>query len=102
MLSEKILAAGNLTEAYDAIMNAIGMKAWQHLEGMMIAQHVRERRSVERDFTPYSVLDIDLLKRLGIFAESLPQGSDPVKPGVRLAGLVESLEELRVKAERGW
>jgi hypothetical protein len=98
-LSEKILASGNLTEAYDAIMNAIGMGAWRRLEDMMLAQEVRERRSVERELTPYSVMDVDLLKRLLPAARALSKKHDPMRPEVRLADLISNLEELLDKTK---
>ena len=101
-LSEALLASKNLTEAYDAIMNAVGAKAWKHLEDMQIAQDVRERRAVERDMAPWTLFDVELLKRLVKPAEGLAQQSDPLKPGQRLAGIVEQMEDVRKRAERGW
>lgn len=101
-LHEKIKQAKNLTEAYDALMNAIGSEAWGVLEKLMMAQDVKERRAVQREMSPWSQLDIDLLERLVGFAKTLPQQGDPIKPYVRLEGMIESMKEVKLIGERGY
>lgn len=82
-LHQKILASKTLTEAYDAIMNAVGMDAWLHLENMMIAQEVRRN--------PWTVLDADLLKRLRPAAKALVPNADPQSPAQRLESIIEQM-----------
>lgn len=101
-LDLKILDAGSLNEIFEILMNAIGSRAWTVFENLLTAQEYRERRSREREMAPWSQFDLDLLRRLLPAAKDLRQGSDPIKPSVRLEGIIESMEEVKKIGERGY
>lgn len=101
-LSETVKGAKDLTEIYNAVANAIGAEAWRHYEALLNDYELKTRRALEQEMAPWTELDVDLLKRLQGAATLLNITSDPVSPWNRLAGIIQQMDEVRKRADRGW
>jgi hypothetical protein len=79
------------------------VEAFRNFENLHEAYVHKTRRSTEQEFTPWTQMNVDFLKRLQPEVAGMSKHLyDTHTPAQRLAGIIESMEELRFRAERGY